>query len=91
MIRGGLAVVLVGLVVAGGSAAQPATVAREQAVLEARAGQVDAAIGKLRAMLRAGTDDGLVAADLLTLLQQAGRPHEALAVLRGTRADALPS
>ena len=34
----------------------------------------------LRAMLAAGTDDGLVAMDLATLLQQDGKPAEAVAV-----------
>ncbi len=64
---------------------------REAAVLEARAGRPDAAITRLRAMLDAGTPDPLVGADLLTLLQQNGRPAEALAVLRRLNAASLPS
>nr|WP_249732018.1 poly-beta-1,6 N-acetyl-D-glucosamine export porin PgaA [Roseococcus sp. SDR] len=42
-------------------------------------------------MLEAGATDPLVAADLLTLLQQQGRAAEAVAVLRRTNAATLPS
>ena len=48
-------------------------------MLQARAGQLEPAIAALRAMLAAGEDDGLVAMDLSALLQQAGRPAEAIA------------
>ena len=60
--------------------AQTVTERREAAALQARAGHADAAIGALRAMLAAGEDDGLVAMDLTALLQQAGRPADAVAV-----------
>jgi biofilm PGA synthesis protein PgaA len=68
-----------------GAGAQPAfaqtvTERREAAVAEARAGQVDAAIGALKAMLAAGEDDGLVAMELTALLQQASKPADAVAV-----------
>ena len=64
---------------------------REAAVLEARAGRPEAAIATLGGLLDAGTPDPLVGADLLTLLQQNGRPAEALAVLRRLGAQPLPS
>ena len=72
------------LALAGGPAdacAQTATQQREAAVLKARAGQMAEAQAALRAMLASGTDDGLVAMDLTTLLQQdgkAGRGHRRL-------------
>jgi biofilm PGA synthesis protein PgaA len=53
---------------------------REAAVLQARAGRLEAAIAALRAMLAAGEDDGLVAMDLSSLLQQSHRPGEAITV-----------
>jgi predicted Zn-dependent protease len=49
-------------------------------VLKARAGQLEAAIAALRAMLAAHEDDGLVAMDLSALLQQAQKPREAIAI-----------
>src|SRR5262245_43647557 len=60
--------------------AQSATQQREAAVLKARAGQMAEAQAALRAMLAAGIDDGLVAMDLTTLLQQDGKAAEAVAV-----------
>ena len=60
--------------------AQTATQQREAAVLQARAGHMAEAQAALRAMLAAGTDDGLVAMDLTTLLQQDGKSAEAVAV-----------
>ena len=60
--------------------AQTATQQREAAVLKARAGNMAEAQAALRAMLAAGTDDGLVAMDLTTLLQQDGKSSEAVAV-----------
>ena len=71
------------LALAGGppdARAQTATQQREAAVLKARAGQMVEAQAALRALLAAGTDDGLVAMDLATLLQQDGKPAEAVAV-----------
>ena len=49
-------------------------------MLKARAGQMAEAQAALRAMLAAGTDDGLVAMDLTALLQQDGKAAEAAAV-----------
>jgi biofilm PGA synthesis protein PgaA len=60
--------------------AQTASQQREAAVLKARAGQMADAQAALRALLAAGIDDGLVAMDLATLLQQDGKPAEAVAV-----------
>jgi biofilm PGA synthesis protein PgaA len=60
--------------------AQSPTERREAAVLKARAGQMAAAQEDLRALLAAGIDDGLVAMDLTTLLQQDGKSAEAVAV-----------
>lgn len=60
--------------------AETPTQQREAAVLKARAGQMAEAQAALRAMLAAGTDDGLVAMDLTTLLQQDGKAAEAAAV-----------
>lgn len=68
--------------------AQSATERREAAVLKARAGQMAAAQADLRALLAAGIDDGLVAMDLATLLQQDGKAAEAVSVFeRAGRAD----
>lgn len=60
--------------------AQTATEQREAAVLKARAGHMAEAQADLRAMLAKGTDDGLVAMDLVTLLQQDGKAAEAVEV-----------
>ena len=84
--RGGWLLLLAALALAGGPAdvrAQTATQQREAAVLKARAGQMAEAQAALRALLAAGTDDGLVAMDLTTLLQQDGQPAEAVAVFEG--------
>jgi hypothetical protein len=81
--RGGWLLLLAALALAGVPAdarAQTATQQREAAVLKARAGQMAEAQAALRALLAAGTDDGLVAMDLTTLLQQDGKPAEAVAV-----------
>ena len=71
---------IVGVIGAEQVSAQTITERREAAVLQARAGRLEAAIVALRAMLAAGEDDGLVAMDLSVLLQQAHRPGEAIAV-----------
>ena len=71
------------LVLAGGPLgawAQTAAQQREAAVLKARAGQMAEAQAALRAMLASGVDDGLVAMDLATLLQQDRKPADAVAV-----------
>ena len=75
-----VAISLAALMVAQQATAQTVTERREAAALQARAGQTDAAIGALRAMLAAGEDDGLVAMDLTAVLQQAGQPADAVAV-----------
>src|SRR5215471_14998338 len=60
--------------------AQSATELREAAVVKARAGKMAKAQADLRALLARGVDDGgLVAMDLATLLQQDGKPAEAVA------------
>jgi biofilm PGA synthesis protein PgaA len=83
-----LPILIVGLFGAGSGAAQTATQQREAAVLKARAGNMAGAQAALRAMLVAGTDDGLVAMDLTTLLQQDGRSGEAVAVFeKAARTD----
>jgi biofilm PGA synthesis protein PgaA len=76
-----LLILVVQLLVAAAGWTQSATEQREAAVLKARAGQVAEALAALRALLAAGiTDNGLVAMDLATLLQQDGKPAEAIAV-----------
>jgi biofilm PGA synthesis protein PgaA len=75
-----LAVLGFGLLVANLVAAQTVSQQREAAVLKARAGQMAEAQAALRALLAAGADDGLVAMDLATLLQQDGKAAEAVAV-----------
>jgi biofilm PGA synthesis protein PgaA len=75
-----LPILIVGLLGAGSGMAQTASQQREAAVLKARAGNTAEAQAALRAMLAAGTDDGLVAMDLTTLLQQDGKSSEAVAV-----------
>ena len=70
--------------------AQTVSERREAAVAQARAGHPGDAVATLRAMLDAGDDDGLVAMDLTTLLQQAGRPAEAVAVFEKAASPAPP-
>lgn len=78
--------------IAAAPAAMPdAANPREAAVLQARAGQVDAALAALRAMLAAGTRDRLVAMDLTTLLQQHGHVAEAAAVFAQAADPAPPA
>jgi len=76
----GLAIPFAVLICGETALAQTATQQREAAVLKARSGQMAEAIADLRAMLTAGVDDGLVAMDLVTLLQQSGKASEAVAV-----------
>jgi biofilm PGA synthesis protein PgaA len=84
-----LFVAVVAAVWSGPAFAQSATERREAAVLRARAGHVDEALQSLRAMLASGTDDGLVAMDLATLLQQNGKAAEAAEVFaRAAKSDA---
>ena len=70
--------------------AQTASRLREAAVLKARSGQMEEAQADLRRMLASGIDDGLVAMDLATLLQQDGKPEEALAVFTTAAAASPP-
>jgi biofilm PGA synthesis protein PgaA len=67
---------------AGAQQARAPSVAerREAAVLQARAGHMDAAIAALRTMFDAGEDDGLVGMDLTALLQQGGDAAGAVAI-----------
>jgi biofilm PGA synthesis protein PgaA len=71
--------------------AQTVTDRREAAVLQARSGHLNDAIAALRAMLASGQDDGLVAMDLATLLQQAGKSNEAIAVFEKAGVAEPPS
>src|SRR5262245_41234141 len=84
-----LPILVVGLLAAQVAWTQSATQQRESAVLKARAGQMAEAQSALRAMLAAGIDDGLVAMDLATLLQQDGKAAEAVAVFeKAAKSDA---
>ena len=60
---------------------------REAAVRLARAGQMPRALADLRALLAAGREDGFVAMDLATLLQQDGKAAEAVAVFEKATSD----
>ena len=83
VLRGKWLLLLTVLALAGGPAetsAQTASQQREAAVLRARAGRMAEAQAALRAMLASRVDDGLVAMDLATLLQQDRKPAEAVAV-----------
>ena len=84
-------VLLAGLLLPGAVCAQASVSAREAAVLEARAGRPEAAIAALRRLFEANDADPLVGPDLLTLLQQNGRPREALDVLARLGPAPLPS
>ena len=71
-------ILIVGLLCAEPAWTQSATQQREAAVLKARAGHMAEAQAALRGMLAAGiADNGLVAMDLTTLLQQDGKSAEA--------------
>src|SRR3954454_17614675 len=74
-----IAILLVGLIGAEQVVAQTVTERREAAVLKERAGHMNEDLAELRGML-AAADDGLVAMDLATLLQQAHKPREAVKV-----------
>jgi len=90
-LRGQLVLLLSVLALAGApvaASAQTPTEQREAAILKSRAGQKAEAQATLRAMLASGIDDGLVAMDLATLLQQDGKPAEAVAVFEAaSKAD----
>lgn len=75
--------------IAGTVQAQTATDLRENAVWQARSGKMAEAQKTLRALLVSGPDDGLVAMDLVTLLEQDGKPLEAAAIFtRANKSDA---
>jgi biofilm PGA synthesis protein PgaA len=71
--------------------AQSATAQRESAVRRARAGDMDGALAALRGMLVTGIDDGQVAFDLTTLLQQSSKNQEAAEVFTKAQQDKAPS
>ena len=74
---------------AGAAQAQTATDLRENAVRQARLGKMAEAQASLRALLVIGPDDGLVAMDLVTLLEQDGQPLEAAVIFtRAAKPDA---
>ncbi len=69
--------------------AQTVTESREAAVRQARAGDLSGAIVALQRLLASKADDGRVAYDLVTLLQQADRSAEAADLFaRTAKADA---
>lgn len=73
----------------GAAQAQTATDLRENAVRVARSGKMAEAQATLRALLVTGPDDGLVAMDLVTLLEQDGKPLEAASIFtRANKPDA---
>lgn len=75
--------------IAGTAQAQTATDLRENAVRQARAGKMAEAQTTLRSLLVSGPDDGLVAMDLVTLLEQDGKPLEAATIFaRANKSDA---
>ena len=73
------------------AAAQTITEQREASVRKFRAGHTEEALGELRAMLAAGREDGFVAMDLETLLQQDGKPQEAVTVFETAARPDPPS
>jgi biofilm PGA synthesis protein PgaA len=64
---------------------------RETAVGLARAGQVEQAINKLRALLASGSSDPIVPLDLAAILAQNGRAAEAIAIYEKTHPAQPPS
>lgn len=81
-------VLLASIAMTGTAQAQTATDLRENAVRDARAGKMAEAHASLRALLVTGPDDGLVAMDLVTLLEQDGKSREAAAIFaRANKAD----
>lgn len=82
-------VLLASVAMAGTVQAQTATDLRENAVREARSGKMAEAQATLRTLLVTGPDDGLVAMDLVTLLEQDGKPLEAASIFtRANKPDA---
>jgi biofilm PGA synthesis protein PgaA len=85
-----LVIVFGPLGIASQGLAETPTQQREAAVLKARAGHMPEAQAELRRMLERGIDDGLVAMDLVTLLQQDGKSAEAVAVFEKAAAHMPP-
>lgn len=82
-------ILLASIAMTGAAQAQTATDLRENAVRAARSGKMAEAQASLRGLLVAGPDDGLVAMDLVTLLEQDGKSLEAAAIFaRANKADA---
>lgn len=76
---------------APGLAAVTAPVAaREAAVIQAREGRFEASITALQALLAAAPGDRALRADLVTVLEWAGRPEEAVAAAAGLEPATLP-
>ncbi len=73
------------------AAAAPRDGAHDAAIALSRAGHREEAIAQLKALLATGTRDETVALDLAVLLQQAGRPSEAIAVYERLHPKAPPS
>ncbi|HWT98284.1 MAG TPA: poly-beta-1,6 N-acetyl-D-glucosamine export porin PgaA [Terriglobales bacterium] len=74
-----------------GAMAQTATSAREAAVLEARQGNLAGGIADLQALHAKYPSDPLIALDLATLLQQAGRSSEATDIFEQASVSAPPA
>src|ERR1700758_3448315 len=80
LLKGAMAAMAVACIVAAPVLAQTTSAQRESAVMNARAGHRAEAIDALRALLGSPHDDGRVAFDLTTLLQEDGKSLEAATV-----------
>ncbi len=78
------------MTLAGKTLAQTPTQQRGAAVLRAHGGHMAEAQQALRALLPRRVDDGLVAMELATLLQQDGKPWEAISVFEKAASSAPP-
>ncbi|TVQ44992.1 MAG: hypothetical protein EA371_12645 [Gammaproteobacteria bacterium] len=88
-----LAALLLTAVPITGHAASPfahAPLDREAAVMLARDGQFDAAVARLRALAEDTPGDVATLADLVTVLEWAGRPNEAVAAAEALDAREVP-
>ncbi len=77
-------------VFAAGADAALSPVTREAAVTAARAGRVEAAVAALRKLHADAPADRGIQADLVTVLEWAGRPAEAVEAARGLESATLP-
>jgi poly-beta-1,6 N-acetyl-D-glucosamine export porin PgaA len=75
---------------AAGADATLAPASREAAVMAARAGRFETAIATLRRLHAAAPADRGIQADLVTVLEWAGRPAETVAAATGLEAATLP-